>query len=213
MHKTRDLLVRQRTMLINALRGHLGEFGVIAPQGPSGMQAALKALREDDEDLPELARAALGGLAEQLELLGAEIGRLERRILDWHRQDETSRRLATIPGIRPITASAMAPVRRIRSSSVPADSSQPGWGSHPEQTAAAGRSARAASAKWATAIFDASWSPAQPPSFGWRASVAERAGSAIYSNGKSRGSPPWPWPTRPLASPGHSWLDRRIIGP
>lgn len=108
LHKTRDLLVRQRTMLINALRGHLGEFGIVAPQGPAGVQAALKSLREEDQDLPDLARAALGGLAEQLEHLGAEISRLERRILNWHRQDETSRRLATIPGIGPITASAMA---------------------------------------------------------------------------------------------------------
>ena len=108
LHKTRDLLVRQRTMLINALRGHLGEYGLTAPQGPAGVQAALKALREEVQDLPDLARAALGGLAEQLEHLGEEIGRLERRILDWHRQDETSRRLATIPGIGPITASAMA---------------------------------------------------------------------------------------------------------
>ena len=108
LHKTRDLLVRQRTMLVNALRGHLGEYGITAPQGPAGVQAALKALREEDQDLPDLARTALGGLAEQLEQLGAEIGRLERRILEWHRQDETSRRLATIPGIGPITASAMA---------------------------------------------------------------------------------------------------------
>lgn len=108
LHKTRDLLVRQRTMLINALRGHLGEYGIVAPQGPAGVQAALKALQEEDQDLPDLARAALGGLADQLEHLGAEIGRLERRILEWHRQDETSRRLATIPGIGPITASAMA---------------------------------------------------------------------------------------------------------
>ena len=60
LHKTRDLLVRQRTMLINALRGHLGEFGIIAPQGPAGVQAALRALREEEQDLPDLARAALG---------------------------------------------------------------------------------------------------------------------------------------------------------
>lgn len=69
---------------------------------------ALKALRDDDQGLPDLARSALGGLADQLEQLGAEIGRLERQILEWHRQDETSRRLATIPGIGPITASALA---------------------------------------------------------------------------------------------------------
>lgn len=106
LHKTRDLLVRQRTMLINALRGHLGEYGIIAPQGHAGVRVALKALRDDDQNLPDLARSALGGLADQLEQLGAEISRLERQILEWHRQDVTSRRLATIP--RPITASALA---------------------------------------------------------------------------------------------------------
>jgi transposase len=58
LHKTRDLLVRQRTMLIKALRGHLGEFGIVAPQGPAGVQAALRALREEEQDLPDLARAA-----------------------------------------------------------------------------------------------------------------------------------------------------------
>lgn len=108
LHKTRDLLVRQRTMLINALRGHLGEFGVVTAQGAAGVRAALQALSLERDRLPELAQAALRGLAGQLEAIGAEIERLEHRILAWHRQDATSRRLATIPGIGPITASAMA---------------------------------------------------------------------------------------------------------
>jgi transposase len=108
LHKSRDLLVRQRTMLINALRGHLGEFGIIAPQGSAGVRVALRSLLVERDRLPELAQAALRGLAAQLEALSAEIEGLERRILAWHRADETSRRLATIPGIGPITASAMA---------------------------------------------------------------------------------------------------------
>ena len=108
LHKTRDLLVRQRTMLINAIRGHLGEFGVVAQQGAAGVEAALKAIQLGAEDLPELALAALRGLSSQLGALRAEIGRLEHRILGWHRADETSRRLATIPGVGPITATAMA---------------------------------------------------------------------------------------------------------
>ena len=108
LHKTRDLLVRQRTMLINALRGHLGEYGIVTAQGAVGVQAALKALRVAQDELPELARAALGALARQLEVLGAEIARSEALIVAWHRSNETSRRLGTIPGIGPITASALA---------------------------------------------------------------------------------------------------------
>lgn len=108
LHKTRDLLVRQRTMIINALRGHLGEYGIVAPQGAAGVQTAMKAVRLERDQLPELARAALNGLVAQLEALGAEIDRLELRIMAWHREDETSQRLATIPGIGPITASAIA---------------------------------------------------------------------------------------------------------
>jgi transposase len=73
-----------------------------------GVQAALNALRVAQDELPELARAALCALARQLELLGAEIARSEALILAWHRSNETSRRLGTIPGIGPITASAIA---------------------------------------------------------------------------------------------------------
>jgi transposase len=108
LHKTRDLMVRQRTMLINALRGHLGEYGIIAAQGTAGVHAAVKAIHVKHDQLPKLARAALHGLARQLEALGREIERLEARIVAWHREDEISRRLATIPGIGPITASAIA---------------------------------------------------------------------------------------------------------
>jgi transposase len=108
LHKTRDLLVRQRTMLINALRGHLGEYGIVTAQGLAGVKAALTALRLEGAQLPELARAALASLETQLTGLGAEIDSLEKRIIAWHREDETSRRLATMPGIGPITASAIA---------------------------------------------------------------------------------------------------------
>ena len=91
LHKTRDLIVRQRTMLINALRGHLGEYEIIAAQGAAGVQTALRAIHLEHDQLPELARAALHALASQLENLGREIERLEKRIIVWHREDETSR--------------------------------------------------------------------------------------------------------------------------
>jgi transposase len=66
LHKTRDLLVRQRTMLINGLRGHLAEFGIIAAKGPGGVKAAIETLHEAQERLSEAARVALHGLVDQL---------------------------------------------------------------------------------------------------------------------------------------------------
>jgi transposase len=108
LHKIRDLLVRQRTMLINALRGHLAEFGIIAARGPGGVTAAIISLHEKQDSLPELARVALHGLIDQLRTVRCEITKIEKRIVTWHRANDASRRLATIPGIGPITASAIA---------------------------------------------------------------------------------------------------------
>lgn len=108
LHKTRDLLVRQRTMTINALRGHLGEFGIVAPQGAAGVKTVIEKLPDHRDQLPPLALQALTALAEQVNALDQRIAELERDILLWHRADETSQRLATIFGVGPITASAMA---------------------------------------------------------------------------------------------------------
>jgi transposase len=108
LHRTRDLLVRHRTALVNALRGHMAEFGIIAPQGiaRAGELVAL-VLGEDDAKLPPLARRALRGLAAELEALGERVKEVEAAILAWHKENEASRRLAAIPGIGPITASAI----------------------------------------------------------------------------------------------------------
>lgn len=108
LHRTRELLVRQRTMLVNALRGHMAELGVIAPQG-IGRVADLVAvlMAEDKADVPVLARKALGELAAELEAQAKRVEEIEAAILAWHKDNETSRRLATIPGIGPITASAI----------------------------------------------------------------------------------------------------------
>jgi transposase len=108
LHRTRDLLVRQRTMLVNALRGHMAEFGIVAPQGISRVADLLALLLGEDETaLPPLARRALRGLAAELEALGKRVEEVEAALLAWHRENEASRRLATVPGIGPITASAI----------------------------------------------------------------------------------------------------------
>ena len=109
LHRTRELLVRQRTMLINAIRGHCAEFGIIAPQGARRATELVEQIRQSEAtELPDLARSALLRLADQLDGLAAEIHGLERRLLAWHRQDQTSQRLATIPGVGIITATALS---------------------------------------------------------------------------------------------------------
>jgi transposase len=109
IHRTRDLLMRQRTMLINALRGHLAEFGVIAPRGPHHVVQLIAAVRDEAEDrVPALARRVLATLVEQLEELATRLAVVGRELLAWHRASPASQRLATIPGIGPVTASTLA---------------------------------------------------------------------------------------------------------
>lgn len=108
LHRTRDLLVRQRTMLVNALRGHMAEFGIVARQGVGGVNALLAALHaQDTTGLPSLAKEALLRLADEIEALEGRAKEIEAAILAWHKANEASRRLATVPGIGPITASAL----------------------------------------------------------------------------------------------------------
>lgn len=108
LHRARALLVSQRTALINALRGHLSEFGIVAAQGARHVAALIALVMNRDEDcLPSAARPALIPLVRQIENLEREIAVFDRRIAAWHRGNAASRRLATIPGIGPLTASAI----------------------------------------------------------------------------------------------------------
>ncbi len=108
LHRTRDLLVRQRTGLINAVRGHMAEFGIVAPQGAKrvGELVAL-IMGEDEAALPALARQGLRLLAAELAALEGRIEQAEAAIMSWRRESDASRRLAAIPGLGPITASAI----------------------------------------------------------------------------------------------------------
>lgn len=107
LHRARDLLIRQRTMLINAFRAHLAEIGHIAAQGRTGVTELLGVVEADDDRLAPLERETLSHLAGQIRDTAARIMALEKRILAWHRNNEASRRLETIPGVGPITASVI----------------------------------------------------------------------------------------------------------
>jgi len=108
-HRTRDLLMRQQTQVINALRAHLAELGIVAAQGREGLKQLLAIIADEkDERLPIDARASLIVLAAQLQALHTMIGSIERRLIVQHRANEASKRLQSIHGIGIIGASAIA---------------------------------------------------------------------------------------------------------
>lgn len=109
LHRSRDLLMRQRTMILNAVRAHFAEFGIIAAQGPRNVVELIRRLGDGDNlALPEIARLALLALAAQLDSLATVIRGIEHQLMAWHRQSPASRRLETIPGVGIITATALA---------------------------------------------------------------------------------------------------------
>jgi transposase len=109
LHRVRERLVRQRTALVNALRGHLAEFGVIAPVGLRNVAGLIAIVRDDsDRRLPDLARQVLAVLADQVEQLVSALAAMEKQLMAWHKSNPMSQRLATIPGIGPIIATAIA---------------------------------------------------------------------------------------------------------
>jgi transposase len=106
--RARDLLVKQRTQSINALRGHLAEFGLIVAKGPAHVPHLLQAVEDEAEPIPELARPILRMLVETLHRLDEQIAGLDREVARRAKEDETARRLMTIPGVGPVTAVALA---------------------------------------------------------------------------------------------------------
>ncbi|MBV8794587.1 MAG: IS110 family transposase [Hyphomicrobiales bacterium] len=107
-HKAREMLVSQRTQLLNGLRGHLAEVGVIVPQGPRHAREPAELVEACDAIIPIEVCEALAPLVMQLRNLDEALARLERTIAKLAQQDETASRLMSIPGFGPITASAMA---------------------------------------------------------------------------------------------------------
>lgn len=107
-HRTRDLLVRQRTMLINSLRSLMAEFGVVAPRGRGRLGELVTQLEAaEEEHIPGAARVMLLELVEAIEAQSERIARAEKAIVAAARADATARRLMTVPGVGPITASAI----------------------------------------------------------------------------------------------------------
>jgi transposase len=108
LHRTRHLFIRQQTAVINAIRAHLAEFGIVAPVGRNGVEQLLGVVADsNDKRLPEVARACVAALGAQLRMQKAQILEFDRMIRAWHRSSEASRRLDEIPGVGPVLATAL----------------------------------------------------------------------------------------------------------
>jgi transposase len=108
LHRTRHLFIRHQTSVINAIRAHLAEFGIVAPVGRNGVEQLLDVAADaSDKRLPEAARACLLALGAQLRTLKAQILNFDRQIMAWHRSSEASKRLDEIPGVGPALATAL----------------------------------------------------------------------------------------------------------
>lgn len=109
LHRTRDLLVKQRTQLVNMIRGLLAEFGIEMARGLHHALALAKRLTDGDAaDVPELAGRVVNSLAQQVSAVQEQLAKLEKDLVAWHRSNELSQRLATIPGVGVIAATALA---------------------------------------------------------------------------------------------------------
>jgi len=108
LHRTRHLFIRQQTAVINVIRAHLAEFGIVAPVGRKGVEALLDVVANPtDTRVPAIARACLAALGAQLCRLKEQILEFDRMIIAWHRSHEASKRLDAIPGVGPILATAL----------------------------------------------------------------------------------------------------------
>jgi transposase len=108
LHRTRHLFIRQQTAVINVIRAHLAEFGIVAPVGRKGVEELLNVVTDaSDKRLPVVARICLAALGVQLRRLKEQILEFDRMIMAWHRSQETSKRLDAIPGVGPVLATAL----------------------------------------------------------------------------------------------------------
>lgn len=107
-HRARSLLVRQRTMLANALRAHLTELGFVTNPGIANLEKLTEQALAAEGAVPSYARTALEILIRQITVISEEIAILDRQLIAWHAGNEASRRLVAIPGLGVITATAVA---------------------------------------------------------------------------------------------------------
>ena len=203
VHSARSLLVKQKTMLANAMRGLATEFGVTVPRGIGKLQE-LVVLADVGNALPGRARQVIKDLLEHCRILAASIEVLEAEIVAHARQDEAARRLATIPGVGPITASLMAATVADIGLFKSARQFAAWLGLVPRQYSTGGKTRLGRITKAGNRVSANRWSWAPP-----RWSIGLRRGTVPPGSGPGRswsaapsGWSRWRWRTRWRASPG-----------
>ena len=214
LHRARDLLMRQRTQVINAMRAHLAELGIVAAQGRDGIKELLKIIAsEADARLPVDAHTSLVVLAAELQAMQTLIGSIEKRIMVQHRLSEASKRLKSIPGIGLIGATAIAatvPDPKVFGSG----RDFAAWiGLVPRETRLAANRSSGRSRNGAIAICDEFWWSEPAQCCDTRA-ISRRSilGSQSFSNANRSRWSRWRLPTRWRASPGRCWPRATPIG-
>ena len=159
LHRARHMFIRQQTAVINSIRAHLAEFGIVAPVGRKGVTELLRIVADpNDKRMPEVARACLAALGTQLLAIKEQILEFDRLILAWHRSNETSKRLHEIPGVGPCWRRLWLRVLPIPEPSDQDVTSRPGLGSFRNSTQVGARSGSAVSVNKVIAICAAcSW--------------------------------------------------------
>ena len=206
LHRTRHLFIRQQISVINAIRAHLAEFGIVAPVGRKGIEELLGVIADpSDKRVPDVVRACLAALGNQLLSLKRQILDFDRMILAWHCSDQTSKRLNCIPGVSPLLATALvasvADPKAFRSGR-----NFSAWiGLVPKQHSSGGRPRLGSISKKGTAICAACSWPALSPSSAMPNSTAPSIGHGsqrCWHDGRPK-SLPSRWPTSSREWPGH----------
>jgi transposase len=176
LHRTRHLFIRQQTAVLNAIRAHLAEFGIVAPVGRQGVTNLLRAVADPkNKRVPKIARACLAALSAHLRMFKGQILEFDRMISAWHRSNKTSKELDEIPGVGPALATAL--VAGVADSKLSCRSS----------TRAAARKSLAVSASEVIVICAACLPPAHWPSSAMLRGVVPSIG--LSSPGCCRGCP------------------------
>jgi transposase len=207
LRRARGLLVRQRTMLVNALRAYMAEFGIVAAQGLRHVEDLIGQLAHEQQRLPELARSILHVIVAQLNDTMARVHDIEVRLVRWHRNSPTSRLLATVPGIGIMGATAFAATVSDPSLFRSGREFAAWLGMTPRQNSSGGKERLDAPASAATNISAASSFPVPSRCCVTRAIERRRMphGCAGCSRDDRRKSPPLRLPTSLHGLPGRSW--------